>query len=117
MEMDRNKIGFQSIGDVSHQTGVKPHILRYWEKEFPFLQPLKNKAGHRMYTPRDVAIIKNIKNLLYTKGYSISGAKKVLWDTLLGKTDPDINDFIREVETDLRELLHIIEGNLKKENR
>jgi len=70
-----------------------------------------------MYTPRDVTIIKNIKKLLYSKGYSISGAKKVLWDALLGKSDPDINDIIREVKTDLQELLHIIEGNLRKVNR
>lgn len=117
MEADRNRIGFQSIGDVSEKTGVKPHILRYWEKEFPFLQPLKNKAGHRMYSPRDVAIIKDIKNLLYTKGYSISGAKKVLWGALLGKTDPNISSFIEEVKTDLRELLRIIEENLKKDKR
>jgi len=67
-----------------------------------------------MYTPRDVAIIKNIKNLLYSKGYSISGAKKVLWDALLGKTDHDVGSFIEEVKTDLRELIRIIEKNLKQ---
>lgn len=111
-EKESSKAGFCSIGEVSEQTGVKPYILRYWEKEFPFLQPMKNKAGHRLYTKRDVFIIKNIKELLYKRGYSISGAKKVLWDVLLGKKDNSFKVYIEEIKRGLNELLEIIDGNL-----
>ena len=113
LEKDNSKVVFQSIGEVSGQTGIKPYILRYWEKEFPFLQPVKNKAGHRLYTKRDVFIIKNIKELLYKRGYSISGAKKVLWDVLLGKKKNRLKEYIEEIKGDLNELLDIINENLQ----
>ena len=112
MEKKSNKIGFYTIGDVSKKTGVKSYILRYWEKEFPFLQPVKNKAGHRLYTDRDVYIIKQIKELLYAKGYSIPGAKKVLWEILLGKKNNRVNNHIEEIKKDLTELLNIIDRNI-----
>ena len=112
MERKSNKIGFYTIGDVSEKTGVKSYILRYWEKEFPFLQPVKNKAGHRLYTDRDVYIIKQIKELLYAKGYSIPGAKKVLWEILLGKKNNRVNNHIEELKKDLTELLNIIDRNI-----
>jgi len=113
LELKKGEIEFLSIGDVSVQTGVKPYILRYWEKEFPFLQPLKNKAGHRLYSPRDIFIIKSIKKLLYSKGYSISGAKKVLWETLLGKRNRGIHQHLEEIKKDLQEALDIINKSLE----
>ena len=113
LEKESSKVGFYLIGDVSEQTDVKPYILRYWEKEFPFLQPMKNKAGHRLYTKRDVFIIKNIKELLYKRGYSIPGAKKVLWDVLLGKKNNRFKEYIDEIKGDLYELLDIIDGSLQ----
>lgn len=116
MEIKNNRIGFRTIGDVSEETGVKPYILRYWEKEFPFLQPLKNKAGHRLYSPRDIFIVKNIKELLYNKRYSISGAKKVLWDLLLGKKNSRLKKYIDDIKGDLQELLNIIDASLSDEN-
>jgi DNA-binding transcriptional MerR regulator len=112
LESKKGKIEFLSIGDVSQKTGVKPYILRYWEKEFPFLQPLKNKAGHRIYSPRDLFIIKNIKKLLYAKGYSISGAKKVLWEILLGNKNTGYWKQIEEIRKDLLEALEIINKSL-----
>jgi DNA-binding transcriptional MerR regulator len=115
LEKEDNKIGLYTIGDVSEKTGVKSHILRYWEKEFPFLQPVKNKAGHRQYTDRDVYIIKEIKELLYTKGYSIQGAKKVLWEILLGKKNRNVNDHIDEIKKDLVELIEIIDRNISED--
>ena len=114
MEKESSKSGFYTIGDVSEKTGVKSYILRYWEKEFPFLQPVKNKAGHRLYTERDVFIVYKIKNLLYKKGYSIPGAKKVLWEILLGKKNNRVSDQINEIKNDLQEMLDLIDRNLAK---
>jgi DNA-binding transcriptional MerR regulator len=69
---------FYRIGDVSEITGIKPHILRYWEAEFSVLHPRKNEAGQRVYERRDVELIMEIKTLLYEQRYTISGAKKFL---------------------------------------
>jgi len=109
---DKNSGIFYTIGNVSEITGVKPYILRYWEKEFPFLQPIKNKVGHRVYTRRDIFIIQNIKELLYIRGYSINGAKKLLWNILLGRRKNTINTQIQEIKRDLIEMLDLINQNL-----
>jgi len=69
---------FYRIGDVSEITGIKPHILRYWEAEFSVLRPRKNDAGQRVYERRDVELVIEIKKLLYEQRYTISGAKKFL---------------------------------------
>src|SRR5262245_1201351 len=69
---------FYRIGDVSEITGIKPHILRYWEAEFRVLHPRKNDAGQRLYERRDVELVFEIKKLLYEQRYTISGAKKFL---------------------------------------
>jgi DNA-binding transcriptional MerR regulator len=69
---------FYRIGDVSEITGIKPHILRYWEAEFSVLHPRKNDAGQRVYERRDVELVIEIKKLLYEQRYTISGAKKFL---------------------------------------
>jgi DNA-binding transcriptional MerR regulator len=105
-------LSFLAIGDVSDLTGIKPYVLRYWEKEFPFLQPMKNKAGHRLYTKRDIFIIRSIQDLLYQKGYSIAGAKKVLWKILLGKQDSSVKQILDELKGDLNELLSEVKKNL-----
>ena len=101
-----------SIGDVAERTGIKPYVLRYWEKEFPFLQPMKNKAGHRLYSKRDIFIVRSIQELLYDKGYSIAGAKKVLWKILLGEQDSSVKKILEELKGDLREVLNVLEKNL-----
>lgn len=69
---------FYRIGDVSEITGIKPHVLRYWESEFSGLHPRKNHAGQRIYERRDVELVLEIKKLLYEQRYTISGAKKLL---------------------------------------
>jgi DNA-binding transcriptional MerR regulator len=69
---------FYRIGDVSEITGIKPHVLRYWESEFSGLHPRKNRAGQRIYERRDVELVLEIKTLLYEQRYTISGAKKFL---------------------------------------
>ena len=69
---------FLKIGEVAKWVGVKPHVLRYWESEFPSLKPRKNPSGQRIYAKVDIEAIVEIKNLLYNQRYTISGAKKML---------------------------------------
>jgi len=69
-----NKI-YYSISEVAEMTGLKPYVLRFWEKEFPFLKPKKNRAGNRSYQQKDIDQINQIKHLLYDEGYTIEGAK------------------------------------------
>lgn len=64
------------IGDVADITGIKTYVLRFWEKEFNFLSPVKNNAGQRIYRRSDVESVLLIKRLLYQERYSIEGAKK-----------------------------------------
>jgi len=67
---------YYSITEVGELTALKPHILRYWETEFPFLRPKRNRAGNRAYRKRDIDMILLIKRLLYEEGYTIEGAKQ-----------------------------------------
>lgn len=69
---------FFKIGEVSRITGVKSHVLRYWETEFPALNPPKNRAAQRAYRKKDIETILQIKSLLYEENYTISGARKRL---------------------------------------
>ena len=63
-----------SIGEVTRLCSVKPHVLRYWEQEFPQLQPLKRRGNRRYYQRHDIELIRTIRHLLYTEGYTIKGA-------------------------------------------
>jgi len=67
---------FFKIGEVSDIVGVKTHVLRYWEGEFPSVRPLKTRGAHRMYRRADVELLCLIRRLLYEEGYTIPGAKK-----------------------------------------
>jgi DNA-binding transcriptional MerR regulator len=69
---------FFKIGEVCHLVGVEAHVLRYWETEFPTLQPQKNRAGQRTYRRKDVEMALRIRELLYDEGFTIAGAKKKL---------------------------------------
>ena len=66
---------FYSIGDVCELTDLKPHVLRYWESQFRFLSPAKNRAGNRVYTRRELEFIQLVKHLLYTEKYTVEGAR------------------------------------------
>lgn len=66
------------IGEVSAITGVPPYVLRYWESEFPLLQPRKSGGGQRLYRKRDVVMLLEIKKLLYQERYTVAGAKRRL---------------------------------------
>ena len=67
---------FFSIGDVCALTDLKPHVLRYWESQFRFLNPAKNRSGNRVYQRREVELILLVKHLLYTEKYTIEGARQ-----------------------------------------
>ncbi|SRR5258707_15343509 len=66
------------IGDVARMAEVKPFVLRYWETEFPMLEPVKSISGHRMYRQEDVDMVLKIKRLLYDEGFTIAGARRHL---------------------------------------
>ena len=66
------------IGDVARMADVKPFVLRYWETEFPMLEPVKSISGHRMYRQQDVDMVMKIKRLLYDEGFTIAGARRHL---------------------------------------
>ena len=67
---------FFSIGEVCTLTDLKPHVLRYWESQFRFLNPAKNRSGNRVYKSREVELIMLVKHLLYTEKFTIDGARQ-----------------------------------------
>lgn len=69
---------FYKIGEVSKIVGVEPYVLRYWETEFTFLKPRKNRSGQRVYIKKDVELLLEIKRLLYQERYTIEGVRKRL---------------------------------------
>ena len=72
------------IGEASRRTSTKPFVLRYWETEFPMLQPVKSPKGHRLYRREDIDTVFTIKRLLYDEGFTIAGARRHLRDQALG---------------------------------
>lgn len=67
---------FFSIGEVCELTGLKQHVLRYWESQFRFLSPAKNRSGNRVYQRKEIELIQYVKHLLYTEKYTIEGARQ-----------------------------------------
>jgi DNA-binding transcriptional MerR regulator len=74
------KKAYYSIGEVCDLTGLKPHVLRYWESQFEVLHPSKNRAGNRVYRPKEIELILLVKHLLYEKKFTIDGARQKLKD-------------------------------------
>jgi DNA-binding transcriptional MerR regulator len=104
MNMDDPEIQklYYSIGEVSEQLDLEPHVLRYWESEFTVLHPRKNRAGRRVYTSDDIAIARRIQQLLKDEKYTIAGAKQVFERERRG----DVSDQqLRAELKDLRSLL------------
>jgi DNA-binding transcriptional MerR regulator len=91
---------FYRIREVCEYTGLKPHILRYWEQEFRDIRPTKSSRGQRLYRKRDLDAIFTIKNLLYEKRYTIDGARKYL------NTQKSLIDQIKD---DLKEIVRILD--------
>jgi len=88
MTQDKPSKLYHSISEVATQTGVKAHVLRYWETEFPELQPAKGSGGQRSYSRVDVELILRIKRLLYEERFTVAGAKKRLADEAVATAAP-----------------------------
>ncbi len=106
---------FFSIGDVCELTELKPHVLRYWESQFRFLSPAKNRSGNRVYTRREVEFVQLLKHLLYTEKYTIEGARQKLDEhRKSGGVRPAARkgldaETVRQLEQELAAILTIIE--------
>lgn len=98
---------FYKIGEVSNIAGVKPYVLRYWESEFPFLKPNKNRAGQRVYTRKNIELILQVKGLLYEEKYTIAGVKKRFKENLL-KMDSVSQGTVERVKKRLKGILNIL---------
>jgi DNA-binding transcriptional MerR regulator len=97
-----------TIGEVSELCAVKPHVLRYWEQEFPQLKPVKRRGNRRYYQRQDVLIIRQIRSLLYEEGFTIGGARlKLTGDE--AKTDvSQSQQIIRQLRLELEDLLKVL---------
>jgi len=101
---------FYKIGEISEIAGIESHVLRYWESEFSFLKPRKNKTGQRVYTRKDLEIVLQIKNLLYKEKYTIAGVKKKFGSNSLKKNSVSMHT-VHEVKKKLKEILDTLNGN------
>lgn len=104
---------FYKIGEVSEIAGVKPYILRYWESEFPFLKPNKNKSGQRVYTRRNLDLILQVRDFLYQEKYTIAGVKKRFRKQSM-KEDFTSAGGIEKIKKRLKEILDILSRNLSQ---
>jgi DNA-binding transcriptional MerR regulator len=107
---------FFSIGDVCALTDLKPHVLRYWESQFRFLNPAKNRSGNRVYQRREVELIMLVKHLLYTEKYTIDGARQRIEEqrragSLKAEARAALDvQMIRDLEQQLQSIVRILDG-------
>jgi len=97
-----------TIGEVGTLCEVKPHVLRYWESEFPGLNPIKRRGNRRYYQRHDVLLVRQIRSLLYDHGYTIEGARTRLEG---GQAQHDASlsaQLIRQMRTELEEILRVL---------
>jgi DNA-binding transcriptional MerR regulator len=102
-----------TIGEVSDLCGVKPHVLRYWEQEFPQLKPVKRRGNRRYYQRHDVLMIRQIRSLLYEDGFTIGGARqKLAGNEMHNHTNneslPQGSDVVQGMIGELEEILDIL---------
>ncbi|NUP88227.1 MAG: MerR family transcriptional regulator [Candidatus Sumerlaeia bacterium] len=103
---------FYRIQEVAQMTGVKPHVLRYWESEFRQLSPRKDMSDQRRYTRQDIQLIERIKRLLYEERYTIAGAKRALRQEAAhaaAKKAVDVEN-IRALRRDICALLSLLDS-------
>ncbi len=107
---------FYSIGEVCALTDLKPHVLRYWESQFRFLHPAKNRSGNRVYKGREVELIMLVKHLLYTEKYTIEGARsKVDQYRRSGELRPSARrafeaEMVSELRAAVDEIVNLLDG-------
>lgn len=98
-----------TIGEVSELCDVKPHVLRYWEQEFPQLKPVKRRGNRRYYQRQDVETIRVIRSLLYDRGFTIGGARQQMF----GSDKLEVPEFDKVIEDVLQEL-EVLLSHLKR---
>jgi len=98
-----------TIGEVSELCDVKPHVLRYWEQEFPTLKPVKRRGNRRYYQRHDVVLIRQIRSLLYEQGYTIGGARqKLALPADAEQPNSDTQQVIQQTRAELEDLLQFL---------
>jgi len=103
---------YYRIGEVAGIVGVEPHVLRYWETEFRSIRPQKSRKGQRIYSRRDVDRLLKVKDLLYTHGFTIAGARKKLREAGAEPPTEGESRAVGVARTALFELRHEIESML-----
>jgi DNA-binding transcriptional MerR regulator len=97
-----------TIGEVSDLCAVKPHVLRYWEQEFPQLKPVKRRGNRRYYQRHDVMMIRQIRSLLYEQGFTIGGARQQLSGEAAKLDHQESQLLIKQLRLELEDILHIL---------
>ena len=97
-----------TIGEVSELCVVKPHVLRYWEQEFPQLKPVKRRGNRRYYQRHDVMMIRQSRSLLYEQGYTIGGARQMLEGDEAKDDENRSQQIIRQVRMELEQVLQVL---------
>ena len=97
-----------TIGEVSELCGVKPHVLRYWEQEFPSLKPVKRRGNRRYYQRHDVILIRQIRSLLYEQGYTIGGARQKLAGSDAKDDQNQSQQVVHQMRVELEDLLQVL---------
>jgi DNA-binding transcriptional MerR regulator len=109
---------FFSIGEVCELTGLKAHVLRYWESQFRFLSPAKNRSGNRVYQRKEIELILLVKHLLYTEKYTIDGARQKLNEHRKAGELRQVSraalgvETLVSIEQDLRDVLRVLQGEV-----
>ncbi len=97
-----------TIGEVSELCAVKPHVLRYWEQEFPHLKPVKRRGNRRYYQRPDVILIRQIRSLLYEDGFTIGGARQQLSGDEI-KSDSSLSkQIVKQMREELEDVLALL---------
>lgn len=99
-----------TIGEVSDLCAVKPHVLRYWEQEFPQLKPVKRRGNRRYYQHHDVVMVREIRSLLYEHGFTIGGARQRLSGTKPKAANGQGKELVRQLRGELEDLLAILKN-------
>ncbi len=99
-----------TIGEVSGLCSVKPHVLRYWEQEFPQLKPVKRRGNRRYYQRQDVLLIRQIRSLLYDQGFTIGGARQQLAGEGTLDDGAHYKQIIQQMIVELEELLVVLKS-------
>jgi DNA-binding transcriptional MerR regulator len=97
-----------TIGEVSELCGVKPHVLRYWEQEFPQLKPVKRRGNRRYYQRQDVLMIRQIRSLLYEQGFTIGGARQKMSGQDAKDDVTQSQQIVHQVRLELEDVLQLL---------